>query len=194
MTETNQKVNNNWTSSFLEVKEKVKITGTLTSPIQLRGENTSEPYYYSFLRIKGQAIDLPVIFKLTDKMGFSQKPYLEKGMELELLGHYSISDKSVRKSFTATNYRLLNWDEYLAKKRMRKKCLGCCDTFTCFPSQNYDYCSKCELNGSRYSNKLSKCSECDGSGIIKFPQQPPRSCKLCSLANQEKSEENILAK
>jgi len=44
-------------------------------------------------------------------MGFSVKPYLEKGMELELFGHYSNSDKSIRKSFTATNYRLLNLDQ-----------------------------------------------------------------------------------
>lgn len=99
----------------------VKITGTLTSSIQIRGEETSEPYYYSFVRLKGQTIDLPVIFRLTDKTELPIKSYLEKGMELELFGHYSISEKSIRKSFTATNYRLLKLDDYLAKKQTNKK-------------------------------------------------------------------------
>jgi len=191
--ETSTSKNNGVPIASSEQKQLITIQGTLTSPIQLCGERTPEPYHYSFIRLKGQSIDLPVIFKLTDKMGFSQKPYLEKGMELELFGHYSISDKSVRKSFTATNYRLLNLDEYLAKKRIRKKCVGCCDTFTCLQSENYDYCKDCSLNGSRYINKSSKCSECDGSGLIKFPNQPPRSCKLCCLT-QPKEGENIFAK
>src|SRR6059058_4108164 len=55
----------------------------------------------------------------------------------------------------------------LSKKRIRKKCLGCCNHFTCYQVKNYDYCRDCELNGSRYLNKDSPCSECDGSGIIK---------------------------
>ncbi|CAG8647420.1 621_t:CDS:1 [Ambispora gerdemannii] len=169
--------------------DSVKITGTLTSQIQLRGEGTKEPYYYTFVKLKGQNVDLPVIFKLTDKMGFSTKPYLEKGMELELFGHYSNSDKSIRKSFTATNYRLCN------EKKVRKKCFGCLDPFTCSQSENYDYCSECEINDSRYIPRESQCPECgDGSGIIKFPNQAPRNCKTCYLANQVKKEENIFAK
>src|SRR5436305_1228236 len=48
-------------------KQLTKITGTLTSQIQLRGEGTQEPYYYSFIRLKGQSIDLPVIFKIKGK-------------------------------------------------------------------------------------------------------------------------------
>jgi hypothetical protein len=87
------------------------------------------------------------------------------------------------------------------KKRIRKKCLGCCDTFACLQSKNYDYCSSCEINGGRYANKDSPCSECDGSGLVKFKGQPPRNCKLCYLARQEtelslnqKGRENIFAK
>ena len=71
------------------------------------------------------------------------------------------------------------------QKRIRKKCVGCLDNFTCSQSQNYDYCSSCSLNGNRYLTKGNKCPECDGSGLIKFPNQPPRSCKLCYLARQE---------
>src|SRR5271170_1280956 len=75
------------------------------------------------------------------------------------------------------------------EKIIRKKCVGCLDPFTCSQSQNYDYCSKCELNGSRYISQPNQCPECgNGSGIIKFPNQPPRSCKLCFLTHQEKRE------
>ena len=163
----------------------IKITGILTSLIQVRGENTSDHYYYAFIRLKSQTIDLPVIFKVKkdDKL---VKPDLKKFDEVELTGYYSNREKSVRKSFTATSYQLLN------EKRIKKKCSGCCDTFTCSQSQNYDYCSSCSLNNSRYFNKDSPCSECDGSGIIKFPNQPPRSCKLCHLTKPE--EKNIFAK
>ena len=80
------------------------------------------------------------------------------------------------------------------QKRIRKKCLGCCDNFTCYKSKNYDYCSACEINGSRYANKDSPCSECDGSGLIKFKEQSPRNCKLCYLAQQEQREDKIFAK
>lgn len=80
------------------------------------------------------------------------------------------------------------------QKRIRKKCQGCCDTFTCYKSKNYDYCSSCEINGNRYLNKDSPCSECDGSGLVKFKGQPPRNCKLCYLAQQEKRGDNIFAK
>ncbi|CAG8728891.1 4096_t:CDS:1, partial [Ambispora leptoticha] len=81
MTETNQLsvnkfANHNEVSTHQQPqavdKKLIKITGTLTSPIQLKGENTKEPYYYSFIRLKGQSTDLPVIFKIkgrpVDKM------------------------------------------------------------------------------------------------------------------------------
>jgi uncharacterized OB-fold protein len=162
------------TSRLAEAKPLIKITGTLTSPIQLRGEGTPEPYYYSFIRLKGQSIDLPVIFKIKD-----QEIALKKNDKVELTGNYSNSNKNIRKSFTAYSYQLLH------EKRIRKKCVGCCDTFTFSQSKNYDYCKNCEINGSRYVPRENKCPECgDGSGTIKFPNQPPRSCKTCSLKNQ----------
>ncbi|CAG8630637.1 3663_t:CDS:1 [Funneliformis caledonium] len=168
-------------------KQLIKIQGTLTSSIQLRGEEPQEPYYYSFIRLKRQKIDLPVIFKTKENDQLT-KPNLKKSDEVELTGHYSNSEKSVRKSFTATSYQLLS------EKRIRKKCSGCLDIFTCSPAKNYDYCSKCELNGSRYLNKDSPCSECDGSGLIKFKGQPLRCCKLCYLPKQEKPAPKYLAK
>jgi DnaJ-class molecular chaperone len=64
-------------------------------------------------------------------------------------------------------------------KKNPKVCVGCGDNFLTL--KNYDYCKGCELNGSRYLNKNSDCSECDGSGMIKFRRQKPRSCKLCVL-------------
>ncbi len=65
-------------------------------------------------------------------------------------------------------------------KRLKKSkaCLGCGDHF--FTFKNYDYCVDCAVNNNRYATK-SPCSECDGSGIIKFRNQPPRPCKLCYL-------------
>src|SRR6185437_885297 len=167
-----------------EQKQLITIQGTLTSSIQLRGEGTPEPYYYSFIRLKGQSIDLPVIFKIKDKVEKLLGPPLKKSDSVELIGIYSTSDKNVRKSFTCYSYQLLN------ERRVKKKCLGCCDIFTCSATKNYDYCKGCELNGSRYINKKSKCPECDGSGLVKFPHQPPRSCKTCYLARQEKTETN----
>src|SRR6185295_4540630 len=156
MTETITLHKKDGTSGLAEPKLLIKITGTLTSPIQLRGENTQEPYYYSFIRLKGQSIDLPVIFKIKDNHDQLTEPPLKKGTELELTGHYSNSQQNVRKSFTAHSYQLLN------KKRIRKKCFGCLDPFTCSQSENYDYCKGCELNGSRYVARENKCPECDG--------------------------------
>src|SRR6185503_17353308 len=98
-------------------------------------------YYYSFIRLKGQSIDLPVIFKANDK-----EINLKKSDAVELTGNYSNSNKNVRKSFTAHAYQILNVNE----KRIRKKCFGCGDTFICSQSQNYDYCKGCEINRSRY--------------------------------------------
>ncbi|CAJ0749268.1 10302_t:CDS:2 [Entrophospora sp. SA101] len=72
------------------------------------------------------------------------------------------------------------------KLKITKECSGCGDKFIFSSSEDYDYCSSCELNGSRYlpgRKTENKCSECgDGSGIIKFPNQPPRACKTCHLA------------
>jgi len=164
----------------------ITIKGILTSAIQLRGENTSEPYYYSFIKLKGQSVDLPVIFKIKGDQEQLIKPPLKKFDEIELEGNYSNSSNNVRKSFTCLDYcRLV----------ITKKCIGCCDKFTCSSQKNFDYCSNCEVNNSRYVSREDKCSECDGSGLIKFPNQPIRGCKLCFLAHQEKREEkNIFAK
>ena len=63
-------------------------------------------------------------------------------------------------------------------QRKSRECWGCGDNF--FTFKNYDYCPNCAINGNRYASK-SNCSECDGSGMIKFPHQKPRPCKLCSL-------------
>jgi len=62
--------------------------------------------------------------------------------------------------------------------RKTKECVGCGDAFITY--RNYDYCVDCAVNNNRYLTN-SPCSECDGSGIIKFRYQPPRPCKLCSL-------------
>ena len=72
-------------------------------------------------------------------------------------------------------------------KRTKKTpaCLGCGDNFSTF--KNYDYCPGCAVNGNRYLNKKSSCSECDGSGTIKFRGQKPRPCKLCYLTNMNKT-------
>ena len=70
----------------------------------------------------------------------------------------------------------------MAKKT--KKCLGCWDSFITF--KNYDYCVNCAVNNNRYLTK-SNCYECDGSGMIKFPGQKPRPCKLCYLTTMNKS-------
>ncbi|RHZ37487.1 hypothetical protein GvMRE_I1g709 [endosymbiont GvMRE of Glomus versiforme] len=65
-------------------------------------------------------------------------------------------------------------------KRIKKICTACDDSFTCYQKDNYDYCPNCPLNNSRYAQ--NQCPECgDGSGWIKFPNQPLRACKLCSL-------------
>jgi len=118
MTETIKEVliskNQGVSIAFSAQKQLIKITGTLTSPLQLRGENCREPYYYSFIRLKGQSIDLPVIFKIKED-DKPIKPSLKKSDKIELLGYYSHSPHSIRKSFTATSYQLFN------EKRIRKK-------------------------------------------------------------------------
>jgi hypothetical protein len=62
--------------------------------------------------------------------------------------------------------------------RKTKECVGCGDPFITY--RNYDYCVDCAVNHNRYLTK-SNCSECDGSGMIKFRNQKPRPCKLCAL-------------
>src|SRR3954447_21173926 len=84
-----------------------KIKGILTSQIRKREEK--EPYYYAFVKLKGHGADLPVIFKvknLDDTNNFVE-PKLKKGNLVELTGHYSNSDKNIRKSFTCSAYELL---------------------------------------------------------------------------------------
>jgi hypothetical protein len=174
-------------------KQLIRIQGTLTSSIQTRGENSQAPYYYSFIRLKGQSIDLPVIFKIKENENLT-KPELKRNDNVELTGHYSNSLHSIRKSFTCSAYQILSEMQSFVgdQKRIRKKCIGCLDIFTCSQSKNYDYCSSCELNGNRYLNKDSPCPECDDSGLVKFKGQPPRNCELCYLTNQQ--EKNIFTK
>jgi hypothetical protein len=109
------------TSGLAESKPLIKLQGTLTSQIQLRGEETKEPYYYAFIKLKGQSVDLPVIFKIKDELDQLFKPNLKKNDETELTGNYSNSPHSIRKSFTAHDYQLLN------ERRIRKKCSECGD-------------------------------------------------------------------
>jgi hypothetical protein len=94
--------------SELADQKLITIKGILTSSIQVREEKTKEPYYYAFVRIKGQSVDLPVIFKVKDDQENLTNPPLKKSDEVELTGHYSNSEKSVRKSFTATSYQVFS--------------------------------------------------------------------------------------
>jgi hypothetical protein len=85
----------------------IKIKGTLTSQIRKREETS--PYYYAFVKLKGHGADLPVIFKvksLNDPDNLVE-PSLKKGNLVQLTGHYSNSEKNIRKSFTCSAYELL---------------------------------------------------------------------------------------
>ena len=78
------------------------------------------------------------------------------------------------------------------RKRRTKTCVGCSAPFLTYA--NYDYCKHCSLNNSRYVSRSNQCPECgDGSGKVKFPGQPRRKCKLCSLSKltAEKQEEKF---
>lgn len=75
-------------------------------------------------------------------------------------------------------------------KRQTKECLGCGDPFITY--RHYDYCPNCAINGNRYLSK-SNCSECDGSGIIKFRHQKPRPCKLCALTKNSMTNKKLTA-
>src|SRR2546430_13864903 len=95
-------------NSQLKQQSLVKIKGTLTSQIRRRDEE-KEPYYYAFVKLKGHGADLPVIFKvknLNDPNNFVE-PQLKKGNLVQLTGHYSNSDKNIRKSFTCSFYELI---------------------------------------------------------------------------------------
>ena len=49
------------------------------------------------------------------------------------------------------------------KSKKTKVCSGCSQQFITF--LNYDYCSNCTLNNSRYVSRSNQCPECgDGSG------------------------------
>ena len=151
----------------------IKLRGTLTSQIQLRGEKTPEPYYYAFVKLKSQSVDLPTIFKIKDDQNQLVKPHLKKYDEAELTGNYSTSPHSIRKSFTCLDYiRLLTMKkclgckdkftsekyDYCATCPMPKKCVGCRKKFNCFTNEDYDYCSDCEINGSRYIREERRTS------------------------------------
>ncbi|CAI2161554.1 13849_t:CDS:10 [Funneliformis geosporum] len=87
-----------------------KIKGILTSQIRRRDEE-KEPYYYAFVKLKGHGADLPVIFRVQDKSNNLIEPQLKKSNLVQLTGHYSHSDKNIRKSFTCSFYELLNHDD-----------------------------------------------------------------------------------
>ncbi|MEG7978998.1 MAG: hypothetical protein NY202_03745, partial [Mollicutes bacterium UO1] len=107
----------------------------------------------------------------------SKEPY-----HIELIGRYSHSEKSIRKSFTCFDYHI------------NKECFACGDNFSTTQQLDYDYCSPSGINGSRYLPRhftKNNCSGCgDGSGIIKFPK-PPRKCKTYYLTTQLEKGENL---
>src|ERR1700722_1791107 len=73
------------------------------------------------------------------------------------------------------------------EKRKVKACSGCGSPFLTY--RDYDYCADCAVNNNRYLSRNSNCSECDGRGIIKFKNQKPRPCKLCSLTKKSMTKE-----
>src|SRR4051794_39035624 len=104
---TGEKINRVSVANSNFNQQLTKIKGTLTSQIRKREETS--PYYYAFVKLKGHGADLPVIFKvknLDDPNNFVE-PQLKKGNLVQLTGHYSNSDKNIRKSFTCSAYELL---------------------------------------------------------------------------------------
>ena len=101
---------NNSAVQLNQEKELVKIKGTLTSQIRKREEK--EAYYYAFVKLKGHGADLPVIFKVKnlDDPNNLVEPKLKKGELVQLTGHYSHSDKNIRKSFTCSAYELISYE------------------------------------------------------------------------------------
>lgn len=82
-------------NKYNQKQQLITIQGLLTSQRQLKGKD--EPYYYAFVKLKGQNADLPVIFK----QQLTELP-LKKGDSVILTGHYSNSAKNIRKSFTCS--------------------------------------------------------------------------------------------
>jgi hypothetical protein len=75
-------------------------------------------------------------------------------------------------------------------KHQQKACVGCQEKFLTY--RNYDYCQDCAINDNRYVQ--NQCPECgDGSGKIKFKNQPIRPCKLCHL-NKNMTKRNLSLK
>jgi hypothetical protein len=104
---TGEKINRVAVANSNFNQQLTKIKGILTSQIRRRDEE-KEPYYYAFVKLKGHGADLPVIFKvkdLDDPNNFTE-PSLKKGNLVQLTGHYSHSDKNIRKSFTCSAYEL----------------------------------------------------------------------------------------
>jgi len=56
----------------------IKITGILTSRIEMRDKG-NQSYYYGFFKLENQAGEFPVVFKT--------KPNLTKGNQAELKGN-----------------------------------------------------------------------------------------------------------
>ena len=99
---------NNSAVQLNQQQQLVKIKGALTSQIRKREETS--PYYYAFVKLKGHGADLPVIFKVKnlDNPNNFVEPSLKKGNLVQLTGHYSNSDKNIRKSFTCSAYELIS--------------------------------------------------------------------------------------
>ena len=95
--------------------ELITLQGYTTSQIRTREKLSNTPAY-CFLKTDESKTDIPVIFRIKEKSRkyplwelYSYiKPPIKKGSYLEVQGHYSSSDKSDRKSFTAYTYQLLD--------------------------------------------------------------------------------------
>ena len=74
----------------------IKITGILTSRIEMRDKG-NQPYYYGFFKLENQVGEFPVVFKT--------KPDLTKGNQAELKGNWANRNGS-RPSFTCQAYQI----------------------------------------------------------------------------------------
>ena len=88
-------------------KQLIKITGTLTSPLQLR-EGTKEPYHYAFVKLKGQTIDLPVIFKIKDQKVANCEKCLKP---VELRKRPSQPGKQIVEGVCQNCFIVIKWEE-----------------------------------------------------------------------------------
>ena len=105
---TGEKINRVSVANSNFNQQLTKIKGTLTSQIRKREETS--PYYYAFVKLKGHGADLPVIFKIKDENSNFREPKLKKSNLVQLTGHYSNSDKNIRKSFTCSAYELISYE------------------------------------------------------------------------------------